>query len=243
MCNTPACYKKVANLASAAYSGTVFVTFTHIDCLNLFYCFFLFSYRQIVHLKRFQFVNHRWIKSHKAVHFHQSHLDMSEYLAAIPRETILRYRELKSCSSDPVANADTVDEEQINKGAGSTPFKMHSNGHVANCTSPILSQESTRRRLESTSLISHPVKDEELHDFHQHRLLPGYHKLDVTYSLYAAVVRVSIVGSIVLSPLKVNLNHFILCSVTRALWEEVITYPTQKIPTGSGSTITTRPAK
>lgn len=52
--------------------------------------------------------------------------------------------------------------------------------------------EATRKRLESTSLMTHPVRDEDLLDFHQHRLLPGYDKLDITYSLYAAVVRLCI---------------------------------------------------
>jgi hypothetical protein len=51
------------------------------------------------------------------------------------------------------------------------------------------SAESTRRRSESTSLITHSVRDEELDDFYQHRPLPGSPKPKITYSLYASVVR------------------------------------------------------
>lgn len=76
-----------------------------------------------------------------------------------------------------------------------TPAIKHST-HYSNGHPPNLPKvegvnggaESTRKRLESTSLMTHPVHDEDLLDFHQHRLLPGFNKLDITYNLYAAVV-------------------------------------------------------
>ena len=46
----------------------------------------------------------------------------------------------------------------------------------------------SRTRQESTSLHTHPIKDDDLQDFHQHRLLTGYHSLDVKYNLYGMVV-------------------------------------------------------
>ena len=150
---------------------------------------------QIVHLKRFQFVNHRWIKSHKAVHFPLTNLDLNDYLAAIPRETLLRHRELKY-SQTIVAEADAATAaDETTETDGSPAAALHSTPNHSNGCPPTMgsednsaSAESTRRRLESTSLITHPVRDEELHDFHQHRLLPGSPKLDITYSLYASVV-------------------------------------------------------
>ena len=48
----------------------------------------------IVHLKRFHFVNGRWIKSHKIVDFPNKMFDPTDYLAAIPQQTILRHKEL-----------------------------------------------------------------------------------------------------------------------------------------------------
>ncbi len=48
-----------------------------------------------------------------------------------------------------------------------------------------------RKRLESTSLQSHPVKDDNLEDFHEHRLAGAAHPLDVKYNLYSMVVSIS----------------------------------------------------
>lgn len=48
----------------------------------------------IFHLKRFQNVNSRWIKSHKIVDFPLTNLDSTNYLAAVPSETLIRHREL-----------------------------------------------------------------------------------------------------------------------------------------------------
>lgn len=53
----------------------------------------------IVHLKRFHFVNGRWIKSHKIVDFPNKEFDPTDYLAAIPQQTIKRHRELVSLGS------------------------------------------------------------------------------------------------------------------------------------------------
>ena len=44
----------------------------------------------IIHLKRFQCVNSKWIKSHKIVDFPISGLDFTDYLAAVPAETLKR---------------------------------------------------------------------------------------------------------------------------------------------------------
>lgn len=126
-------------------------------------------------MKRFQFVNHRWIKSHKAVQFPCANLDLADFLAAIPSETLVRHRQLLSVNGNADSAAEDSDDEVL---------KLP-NGHA---TSANRERELTRRRLESTSLMTHPVQDGDLTDFHQHRVLPGYNKLDITYSLYAAVV-------------------------------------------------------
>lgn len=49
---------------------------------------------QIVHLKRFNFVNNKWVKSQKVVNFPYKDFDPTPYLASVPQETILRHREL-----------------------------------------------------------------------------------------------------------------------------------------------------
>jgi len=171
----------------------------------------------IVHLKRFQFVNHRWIKSHKAVQFPYTDLDLTSYLAAIPCETLLRHQELKNATAAATAAvlADSLEEDDapspVAKHSSPSPTSTNlstscassttcpsSNGHPLNpkltAADIVNGNESTRKRLESTSLITHPVRDEDLIDFHQHRLLPGYQNLDIAYNLYAAVCHSGIMG-------------------------------------------------
>jgi hypothetical protein len=50
---------------------------------------------QIVHLKRFQFVNGKWVKSQKVVNFPFKDFDPTAYLASVPKHTVVRHRELE----------------------------------------------------------------------------------------------------------------------------------------------------
>ena len=43
---------------------------------------------QIVHLKRFQSVGGRWVKSQKVVNFPFKDFDPTDYLASVPRQTV-----------------------------------------------------------------------------------------------------------------------------------------------------------
>jgi hypothetical protein len=52
-------------------------------------------YLQIVHLKRFQFVNGKWVKSQKVVNFPFNDFDPTAYLASVPKHTVVRHRELE----------------------------------------------------------------------------------------------------------------------------------------------------
>lgn len=45
-------------------------------------------------MKRFQFVSNKWIKSQKVVEFPRSNFDPTEFLASVPKETLLRHAEL-----------------------------------------------------------------------------------------------------------------------------------------------------
>lgn len=45
-----------------------------------------------------------------------------------------------------------------------------------------------RSRLISTSLIKTPIIDENLKDYHEHKLLEGQDPYDLKYQLYAVVV-------------------------------------------------------
>ncbi|KAG8195379.1 hypothetical protein JTE90_001395 [Oedothorax gibbosus] len=50
----------------------------------------------IVHLKRFQLLHGRWVKSHKIVKFPFENFDPTDYLARVPKETILEASRRKS---------------------------------------------------------------------------------------------------------------------------------------------------
>ena len=76
-------------------------------------------------------------------------------------------------SIDPVSSAPVAEPSSL------TPHPPISRRRIA---------AVSRTRQESTSLHTHPIKDDDLQDFHQHRLLTGYHSLDVKYNLYGMVV-------------------------------------------------------
>ncbi|XP_076059243.1 ubiquitin specific protease 32 isoform X2 [Oratosquilla oratoria] len=46
----------------------------------------------IVHLKRFQYLNNKWVKSQKIVQFPLEDFDPTNYLASVPRQTLLMHR-------------------------------------------------------------------------------------------------------------------------------------------------------
>lgn len=55
--------------------------------------FVLFS--QIIHLKRFDYVNTKWVKTQKVVNFPFKDFDPTAYLASVPQHTILRHKQLQ----------------------------------------------------------------------------------------------------------------------------------------------------
>ncbi|XP_055844484.1 ubiquitin carboxyl-terminal hydrolase 32 isoform X2 [Episyrphus balteatus] len=80
----------------------------------------------IIHLKRFNCVNGKWVKSQKVVHFPFDDFDPTPYLASVPQETILRHKELldlKNNAMDHYAFADddvVVEEDSTSSRQGSS---------------------------------------------------------------------------------------------------------------------------
>lgn len=71
---------------------------------------------QIVHLKRFNYVHNKWVKSQKVVNFPFKNFDPTPYLASVPQETILRHRELIEQANLESKNLCDVDcTEEINE--------------------------------------------------------------------------------------------------------------------------------
>lgn len=157
----------------------------------------------IVHLKRFQYVNNKWIKSQKVVNFPFQDFEPTEYLASVPQETILRHLDISGQGAgagagarpraslcvdvdvgDTISESDTDDDEVVHfdqpkekvKPKESTSKRRRSSAEVRG-----------RQRLESTSLVATPVTDDNLVDYHQHHLLPGEDPFHLKYRLYAVV--------------------------------------------------------
>merc|ERR1712012_551764 len=51
-----------------------------------------------------------------------------------------------------------------------------------------------RKRQISTSLVTDPVEDDNLKDFHEHHLEPGRDPLDIKYNMYAMVCHSGVMG-------------------------------------------------
>ncbi|CAG4934218.1 unnamed protein product [Colias eurytheme] len=125
----------------------------------------------IIHLKRFQYVNNKWIKSQKVVNFPFHDFDPTPYLASVPQETILRHRELSARRQ----SAPLVDVDGPGSGSDAEEERGGARGGGG------------RTRLQSSSLLTTPVQDDNLVDYHKHHLVPDQDPFDLKYRLYAVV--------------------------------------------------------
>lgn len=164
--------------------------------------FFLIYFPQIVHLKRFNFMNNKWVKSQKVVNFPFENFDPTPYLASVPQETILRHKELLEQKTKNIRNHDCDDEitefdleNDIPVGESRVCDIIQENGDVnGDAKSPTRSQPhhsikpSRRKRLVSTSLTKTPIVDGEFIDYNNHKLRPNADPFDLKYKLYAVVV-------------------------------------------------------
>ena len=174
----------------------------------------------IIHLKRFQNVNSRWIKSHKIVDFPLTNLDPTDYLAAIPSETLIRYRSRKRVSSRLINTGNIEETREPKKTLPETRTEYNhdftdsgietqecdtsdSNDTMFDTDHSELKgeipktedkQQRPRIRQKSTSLSKDPVKNDNLKDFHKHHLSLGCDPLDVSYEMYAMVGHRGVLG-------------------------------------------------
>ncbi|XP_026740853.1 ubiquitin carboxyl-terminal hydrolase 32-like isoform X3 [Trichoplusia ni] len=139
----------------------------------------------IVHLKRFQYVNNKWIKSQKVVNFPFHDFDPTDYLASVPQETILRHTEILTLRRRSSLVDDTISESDSDQDEDSPP-KVHNKPKVERKRKES-AEVRGRQRLESTSLVTTPVTDDNLIDYHQHHLLKDQDPFDIKYRLYAVV--------------------------------------------------------
>lgn len=162
----------------------------------------------IVHLKRFQFVGQKWIKSQKIVQFPLKDFDPCEYLASVPRETLALHQaqqEGRVRTSDDFSrhcSLPVLPESRVNMGCVDLPNGGPFGDMNEAMSLPPLQQQDeedddvivlsegdpgavpsrrrgTRRRNGSV------LYGDALQDFHQHRLKDGVDSLSLSYDLYA----------------------------------------------------------
>lgn len=157
----------------------------------------MYFFLQIIHLKRFDCVNNKWVKTQKVVNFPFKDFDPTAYLASVPQETILRHLQLRekrrqdlenSCDSQTSVKTIEESNETNEHSTNCCTTNEHSKLLTNDNNLPKVQINKVRARLESTSLIKTPIIDEHLKDYHQHKLLPGQDPFDLKYQLYAVVV-------------------------------------------------------
>ncbi|KAH8388821.1 hypothetical protein KR215_000251 [Drosophila sulfurigaster] len=156
----------------------------------------------IVHLKRFNCVNGKWVKSQKVVHFPFDDFDPTPYLASVPQETILRHKELLELQKDMPSNEIVSELDEVDAGDNVVPNDKPTSSSEAPAIAaakemPIASgnvlrqskssNSARRQRLISTSLTKTPIVDGEFEDYHQHKLKADVDEFDPKYKLYAVV--------------------------------------------------------
>ncbi|KAF5294350.1 hypothetical protein FQR65_LT10803 [Abscondita terminalis] len=158
----------------------------------------------IVHLKRFDYVNNKWVKTQKVVNFPFKNFDPTAYLASVPQETILRHQQLleKRQQDEGRDVIDEGDEVLLNQNCnGDDSGSCNETSRLVDDDSSSVSKcnyakksvghqqekKKMRERLISTSLQRTPIIDENLHDFHEHKLSDGQDRFDLKYQLYAVV--------------------------------------------------------
>ncbi|XP_074026841.1 ubiquitin specific protease 32 isoform X2 [Leptinotarsa decemlineata] len=163
----------------------------------------------IIHLKRFDYVHTKWVKTQKVVNFPFKNFDPTAYLASVPQETILRHKQLQEkkakelemsqeslperileeieCGSSNKEKERSVSSNSPNGSTEQCKLLNKSDSKVSNKNKVSDKVDKVRGRLESTSLLKTPIIDEHLKDYHQHQLLPGQDKFDLKYQLYAVV--------------------------------------------------------
>ncbi|XP_059047285.1 ubiquitin carboxyl-terminal hydrolase 32 [Achroia grisella] len=147
----------------------------------------------IIHLKRFQYVNNKWIKSQKVVNFPFEDFDPTEYLASVPQETLLRHRELSEPRlvsafgdiDEAASGSDTDPEPDGPAAAAKEAPKVKTKVDRKNRRESL--EIRRRERLQSTSLATTPVTDDNLVDYHHHHLEEDQDPFDLKYTLYAVV--------------------------------------------------------
>ncbi|KOB64774.1 Ubiquitin carboxyl-terminal hydrolase [Operophtera brumata] len=143
----------------------------------------------IIHLKRFQYVNNKWIKSQKVVNFPFQDFDPTDYLASGEsgqEETELRGTETaRATGVDQPAHR--ARQRRQPRGLPPAPTAAQPGPLRPQVQALCRRGKCHYRVLEASSLRTAPVSDDNLEDFHQHLLMHSQDPFELKYRLYAVV--------------------------------------------------------
>lgn len=156
-----------------------------------------------MHLKRFQLLHGRWVKSHKIVKFPFENFDPTDYLARVPKETILEASRRKSSpthkrfKSTPGSNSVDHNENSFSndQSVPSQNDKLVGDSSKVHGDSEKSSVEKVCNGVgdyREPSTMNCEASTSDLKDFHQHRLVED-DPFSLKYRLYALAVSVTFV--------------------------------------------------
>lgn len=156
----------------------------------------------IIHLKRFQLLGGKWVKSQKIVRFPFKDFDPTDYLSPVPRKAALSFRRSQQQQAQPrVASSPLVmrrPELPLLRPGVASPVRGRPEVAAEMRLASSSSSSTGSLPRNGTPLANGDVMDTggggEPQDHHKHRLHPGYSPLDLKYQMYALACHTGILG-------------------------------------------------
>ncbi|XP_077532279.1 ubiquitin specific protease 32 isoform X2 [Haemaphysalis longicornis] len=162
----------------------------------------------IIHLKRFQLLGGKWVKSQKIVRFPFKDFDPTDYLSPVPRKAALSFRRSQQQQQQPPPRTASPlvsrrPDPLPHRPGVASPLRGRPDVAELRLSSVASSNSSASAAAGSlprngTPLANGDVADAggggEPQDHHKHRLHPGYSPLDLKYQMYALACHTGILG-------------------------------------------------
>ena len=209
---------------------------------------------QIIHLKRFQFFNGRWVKSQRIVRFPTSNLDPLRFTAQNGNQ-----KRAENGTETTISGTESREDQERPENGIETAASSKEDSRIEN---PLLSD--TRPDIANTCTVmtqplangggGHPAISEDpqpvapvMEAMSQQDQLDKslYNREGNVYNLVAITVSLISVTMLLNSTMYIMSlpPSLMLCSVTLVYWEEVTTRRSARIPTETGTTTTTALAR
>ena len=141
----------------------------------------IIKFLQIVHLKRFNCVHGKWVKSQKVVHFPFDDFDPTPYLASVPQETILRHKELLELNEVHHHQSRSFENDENIAGKGDSKLpnidendiqqqqqSNQCNNNETTNSEPYKSHNNITNTLEKDQNLNHTIYDTAAEEYRRH---------------------------------------------------------------------------